>query len=132
MGDLRADPGSIVWTDLTVPEAQLVSEFYSRVVGWSARPVDMGGYSDFNMHSSEGGGPAAGICHTRGANSDMPAIWMVYIAVDDLDRSLEESSRLGGELLLDRRQPDGSGFCVIRDPAGAVAALYQAHQAPTR
>lgn len=125
MGEMRAEPGSIVWVDLTIPEAERVGEFYSRVVGWSPQPIDMGGYSDFNMHSSDDGEPKAGVCHARGVNIDMPAVWMIYIAVDDLESSLEQCSRLGGDILADRRQPDGSGFCVIRDPAGAVAALFQ-------
>ena len=32
-----------------VPDAGAVHRFYSEVVGWKAEPVDMGGYSDFNL-----------------------------------------------------------------------------------
>lgn len=125
MGEMRAVPGTVAWVDLTVPKADRLRDFYAQVVGWSPDAVDMGGYSDFNMLPAEGEHPAAGICHTRGANADMPAVWMVYISVENLQRSLDRCMELGGELLLNRREDDGSGFCVIRDPAGAIAALYQ-------
>ena len=85
-------PGTIAWTDLTVPDAESLRDFYAKVVGWRFEPVPMGEYHDFNMIPPNGDGPAAGICHARGANADLPPVWMIY----------------------------------IRDPAGAVSALYQA------
>lgn len=43
--------GSISWTDLTVANAREVKNFYGEVVGWKSAPVEMGGYSDFNMNT---------------------------------------------------------------------------------
>ena len=34
--------GSIVWRDLTVPNAADLREFYGKVVGWESAPHDMG------------------------------------------------------------------------------------------
>jgi len=42
--------GAITWTDLTVDDAERISNFYSNVVGWQAEGVDMDGYRDFNMN----------------------------------------------------------------------------------
>lgn len=39
--------GSIEWRDLTVADAQQISDFYAHVVGWQKEPVDMGSYNDF-------------------------------------------------------------------------------------
>ena len=36
-------PGTIVWWDLTVPDAAAVRDFYARVVGWTSRDHPMGG-----------------------------------------------------------------------------------------
>ena len=33
-------PGSIVWSDLTVPNAEAVRDFYARVTGWSAHVIE--------------------------------------------------------------------------------------------
>ena len=118
--------GSIGWIDLTVDDADTVRDFYSRVVGWEPQPVDMGGYSDFNMTLPEGGTPAAGICFHRGGNKGIPPHWMIYINVADLDASMAECRSLGGEVIHGPKEMGGHGrYCMIRDPAGAVAALFE-------
>lgn len=119
-------PGTLGWHDLTVPDAVAVRDFYSAVVGWSFSGVEMEGYEDFCMIPSSGGDPVGGICHARGCNADLPAQWLMYIYVADLDASLTECRRRGGVLVSGPRDAGGGRFAVIRDPAGAVAALYQA------
>ena len=119
--------GSIGWIDLTVPEAKNLRDFYSEVVGWRPEPVDMGTYSDFNMTAPASGEPKAGVCHARGGNLGIPPSWIIYIVVADLDASLETCRKRGGEVLGEPRSMGGtSRYAFIRDPAGAVCALYQA------
>lgn len=119
--------GAIGWIDLTVNDAERVRDFYGRVAGWHSEGVDMGGYDDFNMKASPEGPPVAGICHARGPNSGLPAQWMIYITVDDLDRAVAAVEELGGSVMRPAGEPGGMGrFAVIRDPAGAVAALWEA------
>lgn len=118
--------GTIGWIDLTVENAENVRDFYRAVAGWTAEPVDMGGYSDFNMIAPAVGEAVAGICHARGSNAEIPPQWLIYIRVDDLDTCLERVRTKGGEVL--RKPGTGTGFgrfAVIRDPAGAVAALFE-------
>ena len=118
--------GAITWTDLTVDDAERISGFYSNVVGWQAENVEMDGYQDFNMNRPDSGECAAGICHARGPNADLPAAWMIYITVEDLDHSLAECRNHGGEVVAGPKSMGTSGrYAVIRDPAGAVAALFQ-------
>ena len=119
--------GRIAWSDLTVPNADEVRDFYSGVVGWSPSNVDMGGYSDYAMVPSDTDQPVAGICHRRGPNEDLPAQWLIYITVPDLDASVEKCEALGGSVISGpKSMGGGSRYCVIRDPGGAIAALYQA------
>jgi predicted enzyme related to lactoylglutathione lyase len=114
--------GRITWRDLTVDDAESVAAFYRDVVGWTSDAQDMGGYDDFNMLGGDGE-CVAGICHARGANAGMPAQWLVYITVADADASAARCAALGGEVLDGPRDMGKMRFCVIRDPAGAVAAL---------
>ena len=67
----------------------------------------------------------AGVCHARGANADLPSQWLIYITVEDLDQSLADCEELGGEVLVQPRRMGEDRFCVIKDPAGAVCALYE-------
>jgi predicted enzyme related to lactoylglutathione lyase len=119
-------PAPIGWADLTVPAADSLRDFYSAVTGWQPEPLDMGGYSDYVMKSPSTGQPAAGICHSRGPNSGLPPVWLIYINVPDLDQSLAQCLALGGHIIAG---PNGAApnprYAVIQDPAGAHAALYQ-------
>jgi hypothetical protein len=121
-----AAPGSIVWTDLTVPNAAAVRDFYREVTGWGVSPVDMGGYQDYTMTLQADGSAVAGVCHARGVNAGIPPQWLVYISVSDLDESISRCTRLGGAIVFGPKSMGQHGrYCVIRDPAGAVAALIQ-------
>lgn len=118
------DPGTISWQDLTVADGEGVRDFYQAVTGWTPEPLSMGTYSDFVMNAPDGT-PVAGICHARGGNAGLPPVWLIYITVEDLDHSLEECERLGGALIGAPRSYGGGRYCVIKDPAGALCALYQ-------
>lgn len=118
--------GSISWIDLTVDDASRVRDFYSEVVGWTSSGVDMGGYEDFNMMPPSAETPVAGVCHALGSNADLPPQWLIYITVPDLDASIATCTNLAGEIISGPRELGPTArFCVIRDPAGAVAALFE-------
>jgi predicted enzyme related to lactoylglutathione lyase len=118
--------GSIGWFDLTVVNAVALRDFYASVVGWKPQGLDMGGYDDFVMNEPASGKAVAGVCHARGANAGLPPQWLLYITVKSCSRAAKRAVALGGKLL---RKPTKLGpmgrYCVIRDPAGAVCALFE-------
>ncbi|MCY4365546.1 MAG: VOC family protein [Chloroflexi bacterium] len=116
-------PGSIAWQDLTVPNAPEIRDFYCQVVGWTYTDHDMGDYADYNINLSGSGQTVAGICHARDSNANIPPQWLVYIVVEDVAQSAQKCVELGGKLIDGPRDMGGQTFCVIQDPAGAVAAL---------
>ena len=117
--------GTIGWIDLTVADATGVRDFYAQVIGWAPSPVPMGGYDDYSMVAAGTGEPVAGVCHARGSNADLPPQWLIYITVPDVDASASRCVELGGKVLAGPRGMGSYGrYCVIEDPAGAVAALF--------
>lgn len=116
----------IGWIDITVDDAVGLRDFYADVVGLSPEAVSMGEYDDFNMTVPASGEPVCGICHARGGNKDLPGGWLVYFVVDDVDASAAACAAQGGTVLVEPRGIAGGRFCVIEDPSGATAALYQA------
>ena len=116
--------GSIGWIDMSVDDATGVRDFYKAVVGWGHEAVSMGDYEDYAMTASSGDG-VAGICHARGSNAALPRGWLIYITVADVEESAAACTANGGEVIVPVRSLAGGRFCVIRDPAGATAALYQ-------
>ena len=125
MSDGKDGVGTIGWRDLTVANAEEVRDFYKDVVGWKTQAVEMDGYDDFVMTAPESGEGIAGICHARGSNAELPPQWLLYFIVEDVDRSAARCSELGGQVLVAPKPMGGGRFCVIRDPAGAVCALYR-------
>jgi predicted enzyme related to lactoylglutathione lyase len=68
----------------------------------------------------------AGVCHARGPNADLPAQWIVYVGVPDLDHSLAQAAALGGSVVRPAQDMGAYGrFALVRDPAGAIMALVE-------
>jgi predicted enzyme related to lactoylglutathione lyase len=121
----RLQPGTVGWIDLTVADAPRLRDFYGAVVGWETAPVAMGEYEDWCVLPPGSEVPVGGICHARGGNADLPAAWLVYFVVADLDASLAAARERGGELIGPVRSMGPSRYAELRDPAGAAFALYQ-------
>jgi uncharacterized protein len=117
--------GTVSWFDLTVRHADKVKDFYSAVAGWSAMPIEMDGYNDYCMMPPRSKKPAGGICHARGVNADLPPQWLIYITVPNIAASLKACAANGGKVVRPAKAMGGAKIAVVRDPAGAVAALYQ-------
>jgi hypothetical protein len=123
-------PGTCGWLDLTVADADGVRDFYRAVVGWTVQDVPMKdageAYADYAMVIPGEKNPVTGICHARGVNASLPAVWMPYFVVADLDESVRETTARGGTIL---RGPESMGSygraAWIRDPAGAVCCVLQ-------
>lgn len=118
--------GRVAWMDLTIDDATSVSKFYNQVVGWDIQSFDMGGYDDYCMNDPKTGETLAGVCHAKGPNADLPKQWMMYIGVEDIDKSLATVTEQGGKVMSGKRA-DGKGgyFCLIQDPAGAYLTLWE-------
>ena len=117
--------GKIGWIDMSVDDAEGIRDFYKAVIGWGSDDVSMGDYADYSMTASDGEA-VSGICHARGSNADLQGGWLIYITVADVEASAAACEANGGEVIVPVRGLAGGRFCVIRDPSGATAALYQA------
>lgn len=99
MTDDKPKIGSIVWQDLTVENTENLRDCYSQVVGWTSSPVGMGEYDDFNMTGPGSDQAAAGICHARGSNVNLPPQWLIYISVENVEASARRCVELGGKVI---------------------------------
>ncbi|MEM8983794.1 MAG: VOC family protein [Pseudomonadota bacterium] len=117
--------GKIVWTDLTVDNADELRDFYRDVVGWRVMDTDMGGYNDYTMLADNDEAGTAGVCHARDSNAGLPPVWLNYVGVPDLDDSIKCCIAKNGAVVHGPAPLAGGRFCVIRDPAGAHLALFQ-------
>lgn len=121
-GDAAEPPlGHIAWLDLSVADAEASRDFYSAVIGWTPEAVTMtdhgAQYADYTMLAGDGQA-VAGVCHARGANAGLPAVWMLYLPVGDLAESINRVQAEGGTVI----KQDGN-VAVIQDPIGVHLAL---------
>ena len=80
-------------------------------------------YVDYSMLGDDGN-PAAGVCHARGVNLDLPPVWMIYLPVGDLAESVRRVGEEGGKIIKVTRAKDGEYACaVFQDLVGAYLAL---------
>jgi uncharacterized protein len=119
----KSKPGQITWHDLTIKDAEGVSEFYKEVVGWEKIGLSMGDYADYCMNIPGTEETVTGICHARGVNTYIPPQWLMYVTVADLDASLEKVKSLGGKIIGEKRKYENGIYCLIQDPAGAHVML---------
>ena len=128
--DQEYAPGTIVWRDLTVPDADAHSRFYESVVGWERSVHE--GCDDFNMTPPGSTEPTAGVCYRAGTNAGLPPQWIVYVAVEDINRSMQETENGGGTIIDGPRYVGNHLFCVIEDPVGAVLGLISSRPVPKK
>lgn len=122
-----APVGRIFWLDLTVADADTTRDFYRQVIGWSVQNVEMEEgdecYADYNM-LGEDGNPAAGICHPRGANAELPPAWMIYLSVGDLAESIRRVQDEGDKVIKAMQGKDGEYvYAAVQGPVGVCLAL---------
>lgn len=116
--------GHMAWLDLSVNNADEVKSFYQDVVGWQSSEVSMGDYNDYAMLTNEGEA-VAGICHAKGCNIDIPPAWLPYFLVDNIEQAAQAVQDKGGSMVTEIKSMGDDKYAVIKDPAGAVCAIYQ-------
>lgn len=96
-----------------------------KLLGGEKEGMSMGDYEDFIIKTPDDKEVVAGICHARGVNKDLPAQWLMYIKVTNLEESLSICKKLGGKVLGDKRKMGEEYYCLIEDPAGAYVMLFE-------
>jgi hypothetical protein len=117
--------GELAWIDLTVKDAEQIKDFYQQVIGWKHDAISMGDYNDYAMIAPNSGEAVSGICHATGVNANLPSTWLPYFLVADINTSAANVKASGGELLTEIKSMGDDRYAVIKDPAGAVCAIYQ-------
>lgn len=113
--------GDFLWCDLSTFHPAQTRAFYRDLMGWSL-PAD-----DYAI-ASRGGQPVAGIYEMpqKFQKIGMPSFWMSYIAVDNVEATIEIARTHGGKVELGPEPFEGGGsFALIRDPLGAGFTVYQ-------
>ncbi len=100
--------------------------FYTRLFGWPAERVHLGGGSYLAL--------ALGVAIAGGVveqDADR-AVWLPYVEVPDVAISTERARRLGAAVTLEPREGPAGWRSAVSTPAAGEVALWQAKEAPVR
>ena len=123
-----AEHGTFMWNELVTPDPDACREFYGGFSAGRRRrcPCPKAAVPAPIRSGSRGETNAGGMFkmdETR-IGETMPAHWMAYISVADVDATAAKVEKLGGQVKVPPRDiPDMGRFCVITDPTGAWVSL---------
>lgn len=55
----------------------------------------------------------------------IPPHWMIYVAVDDVDKTAAQCAKLGGTVCVPPTDIPVGRFAVLNDPQGAAISIYK-------
>lgn len=118
-------PGALVWNELQSPDLEASISFYGQLFGWDLQ--DAPGMNERYVAIKNGEANNGGM---RAAGPGQPPSWLVYFGVEDIDAAVARVQELGGGVLVPPTDIQIAKFAVVRDPQGAVFALYAGQLEP--
>lgn len=116
--------GAFSWSELMTSDPAAAGRFYGQLFGWTTQTMDMGTgpYTVVKVGEASIGGIMAMPPDAPG----MPPHWGCYVTVDNVDRTLEQCTALGGQVLMPAMDvPSVGRMAVIQDPQGAALNIIQ-------
>lgn len=119
------EAGTPSWVDVTGPEVEVLTDFYTQLFGWEAE--DQGPEAGHYTMFSQRGRSVAAASPTPPNMTGAPPSWTTYVTVADVDSSVAAISGAGGTVVMEPMDVFDSGrMAVATDPSGGLFAIWQA------
>ena len=121
--------GPFVWYELLANDVDAATGFYPKVLDWTTEkwktPPGAPPYTMWNNKGRAIGGMMTLPPQAKAAGA--PSHWLGYVSVPDADAAFAQARQLGATSLMDPFDiPEVGRAAVIKDPQGAVLALFTA------
>ena len=111
--------GKLSYIEIPALDTLQSADFYAKVFGWNVRgDADHAGFDDPS-------GDLIGHWVTGRVISREPGV-LPYIYVDGIDKTLDEVTKQGGEIVLPPYREGDLWVATFRDPAGNLIGVWQA------
>src|SRR5436305_1335341 len=112
---VAGEDNALCWADLSTPDPQRGSKFYSDLFGWGVEK-GQNDPSDY-LHIKNGEDYIGGIPPAHHRDPRVPAHWLIYFQVADVEASAAKAQELGAKIMMPPRKMEGVGsFAIISDP----------------
>ena len=120
--DMTYDHGRFVWFELVAQDRSRAVDFYGEVIGWKVQTVPMPG-GEYAM-AMRGENAVGGFAEPQTAG--IPAHWVSYVSVKDVDAAAKKVIKFGGKSLADAFDvPSVGRMQPMTDPSGAHFYLFR-------
>jgi len=117
------EPGAFCWAELSSPAVDRAKPFYETLLGWKIGTME-GFPPDYEVITT-GGVPVAGIEPPATRSPDVPAYWIPYFQVSDVDATVQKASGLGGRVCVGPVDLPPVRLALLTDPQGAAFATIR-------
>ena len=123
---LTGEANTFAWAELSSRGVDKAIPFYQKVFGWTPKANEMGPdappYTEFQL----GGESVAGGQEMQSmVPAQVPSYWLVYFAVDDVDKSFKTATQAGAKETVAPMDFPGGRFAIVSDPQGAAFGLLK-------
>lgn len=108
--------GSLTWSELQSRDLASAMPFYEQVFGWEWESGVVPGY---RVARVDGLAIAGAEKMPAYVPEEVPAVWLVYFSVEDVQHAADLALELGGKVFLPPNPDDAHRTAGILDPAGA-------------
>jgi uncharacterized protein len=114
-------PGHFSWNELAATDEAAAKAFYTKLFGWKTEAFGSGtDYTLFKQGDAMVGGMMK--CPKPG----IPAHWLAYVTVENVDASAGKAAKLGGQIVMPPFDvPEVGRIAVVLDPQGAAIGLFK-------
>ena len=124
--DVQGKHGSFAWAELNARGLDQAEPFYKKVFGWTEKKSPMGeGLGDYTEFKLNDQSILGALEMMPMVPQEVPSYWLVYFAVDDVDKTHEKAVGLGAKELLPPQDYPGGRYSIVADPTGAAFGLMK-------
>ncbi len=114
-------PGRFGWNELVTSDVAGAKKFYTSLLGWTTEPFGAG--MDYTVWK-QGSDGVGGLM--QAPQSGMPAHWLPYVIVKDVDATAAQAAKLGAQVCMAPFDvPDVGRIAVLADPQGATFGIFK-------
>ncbi len=121
-----APSGTFLWDELITDDVESAKLFYCDLFGWRFHDLDVTGTGRYAVLKSIDNTDAVGVTNQSFSTVGF-AVWMPYLATDDVDAAIANAKALGASVCEEATyMPSGERKAILAAPTGAVFGLLAA------